>query len=164
LFQDPDFILNVCEKYYIQNTKKPILLSIPSFFALDWAQQFSGLIKNRYPEKKIIVGGRWVVGNNTELIKSYMGVDLVVPGLVGKNILNIVETLANQKTKHETVSNILKDSESIEYKHLYERDLFQPSIIASTGCGMGCSFCEEKNIKLSKLKSTKVVADEMCSR
>ncbi|AEG00369.1 B12-binding domain-containing radical SAM protein [Methylomonas methanica] len=161
LFDPPSTILNICEQYGISGTRNPILLSIPSFFALEWARTLSALIKEYYPNKTIIVGGRWVIGNQDQWIKSYLGVDLVIPGLVGANILDIVTSMNKFSTMASATKFRSNNSTTIEYRHLHEKDLFQPSIEVSTGCGMGCSFCEEKDIKLSKLKPATIVAEEM---
>jgi len=161
LFDTPSTTLNICEQYGIRDTRNPILLSIPSFFALEWAQTFSSLIREYYPDKKIIVGGRWVIGNQDQWMKSYLDVDLVVPGLVGANILDIVSLMNTYATQTSATQFRSNNFATTEYRHLHEKDLFQPSIEVSTGCGMGCSFCEEKDIKLSKLKSATIVAEEM---
>ena len=161
LFDTPSTTLNICEQYGIRDTRNPILLSIPSFFALEWARTLSSLIREYYPDKTIIVGGRWVIGNQDQWIKSYLGVDLVVSGLVGANILDIVSMMNTYATKTSATQFRSNNFTTTEYRHLHEKDLFQPSIEVSTGCGMGCSFCEEKDIKLSKLKPAAIVAEEM---
>ncbi len=147
LFEKPAHTLELCKLLKIDDNTNPILLSIPSFFALEWAKEFSNQVKVFLPTKKIIVGGRWVVGNNKEWLKSYLNVDLVIPGLVDMEILDIISTLS-QRNKYTAVSSQGIDTR-IDYRYLYERHLFQPSIEVSNGCGMGCSFCEEKDIKLS---------------
>ena len=163
LFESPEFVLHICEKQGIRNSSSPILLFVPSFFALEWARMFSVLVRRYYPEKLIIVGGRWVIGNNAMWIKSHLGVDFVVPGLVGDNILSIVTSQSACMSKPITSKAQQRNSTTIEYNYLHDKDLFQPSIEVSTGCGMGCSFCEEKDIKLSKLKNAQIVAEEMFS-
>lgn len=158
LFDLPYHTFSVCKKFGIEENKNPILLSIPSFFALEWAKEFSNQIKNNFPNKKIIVGGRWVIGNNPEWLRSFLNVDLVVPGLVGAEILNIVNLMVKKNKLVYIKSN---NKNNIDYRYLYERQLFQPSIEVSNGCGMGCSFCLENNIPLSKLKSASDIAKEM---
>ena len=157
LFDTPDDTLKVCKQLGINDNSIPILLSIPSFFALDWAKEFASQVKTLSPSKKIIVGGRWVVGNNEAWLKSYLNADLVVPGLVGSEIVDIVNVFSQMPMKQ----NNHGIGSSINYRFLYERHLFQPSIEVSNGCGMGCLFCEERNIPLSKLKTASVVAKEM---
>lgn len=163
LFDMPEDTLEICKQLQIENDNTPLLLSIPSFFALEWARRFVKIIKKSLPNKKIIVGGRWVVGNNEEWFKSYLNVDLVVAGLADTKIVDIVDSITNfNRVAHNHFTQ--KDNLSvIDYEYLYERHLFQPSIEVSTGCGMGCSFCEERDIVLSKLKSASITAQEMKS-
>jgi len=158
LFNTPSYTFEICKTIGINDSDIPILLSIPSFFALEWAKQFSNIIKTLMPNKKIIVGGRWVVGNNEKWLKSYLNVDLVVSGLIGIEIVNIVDSFS--KNGLVKLQNKIIDI-PMDYNYLYERYLFQPSIEVSHGCGMGCSFCEEKNMPLSKLKSASLVVREM---
>lgn len=162
LFDKPAHTFETCKRLEISGDNVPILLSIPSFFALEWAKEFSSQVKSLFPTKKIVVGGRWVIGNNEKWLTSYLNVDLVVSGLVGNEILDIVSTFANGSKR--AISSTLKRESidtKIDYRYLYERYLFQPSIEVSNGCGMGCSFCEEKDIALSKLKSPALISDEM---
>jgi hypothetical protein len=163
LFYKPADTLGICNQLGINDNDNPILLSIPSFFALEWAREFASQVKLLNPTKKIIVGGRWVIGSNEKWLKSYLNVDLVVPGLVGTEIVKIVNDLTQNKIKKmmSMKQEIHSVGTSINYRLLYERHLFQPSIEVSNGCGMGCSFCEERNISLSKLKLASVVAKEM---
>ena len=60
LFSPEDFFNKLEEKSLIKNTKYPIFISIPSFFAITWTQKFIIILKNKFPNKKIIIGGRWV--------------------------------------------------------------------------------------------------------
>lgn len=161
LFDLPTYTIETCIKLGMSDNNNPILLSIPSFFALEWAKQFSNNVKMLMPAKKIIVGGRWVVGQNEEWLKTYLNADLVVSGLVGKNnIADIINSISKNLLDESMPISWHSDS-AMDYNCLYERHLFQPSIEVSSGCGMGCSFCEEKDIKLSKLKSAVAVAKEM---
>lgn len=165
LFDSPLHTFELCKSLGVQNETTPILISVPSFFALEWAKEFSSIIKAHFPEKKIIVGGRWVVGNGREWIKKKLGVDLVVPGVVGEEIVALVSSLSVDKIidfdrRNKTTT---LDEARINYEYLHDRYLFQPSIEVSSGCGMGCSFCEEKSIPLSKLKPASLVASEMKS-
>lgn len=163
LFDSPDKIFSLCRDFGIHTVKTPILLSVPSFFALEWAKEFVSLVKTSFTGIKIIVGGRWVIGNSAKWIKHYLNVDLVVPGVVGKEIVSLVTSFSLEKSTslNPIASREIFIENSINYELLHERQLFQPSIEVSSGCGMGCSFCEEKDIPLSKLKPASLVAKEM---
>lgn len=158
LFNEPEHTLKVCGELGLFNTDVPILLSIPSFYALEWAKLFIQLVKKCSDKKPIIVGGRWVVGGNEEWIKGYLNADLVVPGLIQNEIIDIVNSVSKiyiNKKVQDNYENV------INYSYLHESYFFQPSIEVSHGCGMGCSFCEEKDLPLSKLKTPAIVAKEM---
>lgn len=163
LFNLPNKTFELCKNLGIHNEATPVLISIPSFFALEWAKEFSALIKDSFPKKKIIVGGRWVIGSGHEWIKKYLDVDLVIPGVVGKEIVGLVSSLNLDTIKSNINTSRTYVENKINYEYLHDRHLFQPSIEVSSGCGMGCSFCEEKSIPLSKLKSASLVASEMKS-
>jgi hypothetical protein len=140
LFHDPKTTFNTCLELGLFDNDSPVLLSIPSFYALNWAKIFISFVKKYKANKRVIAGGRWVVGSNEEWVKTYLNVDLVVPGLVENEIINIV----NSVSKIVIPKLVLKKQDSvINYDYLYENHLFQPSIEVSHGCGMGCSFCEE---------------------
>ena len=68
-------------------SRYPLMLSIPSYYALPWAQEFCRHAKGRDPDCKIVVGGRWVVGPDPEWFRRIMPeADHVVPGL-GESII-----------------------------------------------------------------------------
>jgi len=58
--------------FKFQRIKHPVLVSVPSFFAIDWANDFIKAVKNINSKLKIIVGGRWVINANIDWIKSKM--------------------------------------------------------------------------------------------
>ncbi|MGY0555082.1 B12-binding domain-containing radical SAM protein [Vreelandella sp. 2A-K22] len=138
-------------------SKYPLMLSIPSFYALSWAQQFCQLAKAADPDCKLVVGGRWVVGPDPAWLQTKLPeVDTLAPGLSepyivgflnGNQILNHIEApTPNFTLNHQLVEN---------YSH------YQPSIEASRGCGMGCMFCEERNIPIEKLVSPLNIAKSL---
>ena len=53
------------------DTNYPIFLSVPSFLALSWAEEFVKKAKEKY-NTKIVLGGRWTIDNNLEWIKNKM--------------------------------------------------------------------------------------------
>ncbi len=133
----------------------PILLSIPTFFSIPWARQFSRLIKKTNPSQKIIVGGQWVMNNRVDWIYSIIPeIDLVVCGMSDDSIVEIVSknTLEYQMTQQGNlyfISNSKMPKSFLRYELLDEWHRFHPSIEISRGCGRGCSFCVERSIKLT---------------
>lgn len=60
----------------------PLMVSIPSFYALDWAKAFCALAKKADPDCRIIVGGRWVVGPDVAWLRTKLPeADILVEGL-----------------------------------------------------------------------------------
>lgn len=60
-FDSPASVFDRCLSLGMGESGFPILVSIPSFYAVSWANEFNELVKNRFPSIRIIVGGRWVV-------------------------------------------------------------------------------------------------------
>lgn len=160
LFNTPEETVCACITYGIKESSFPILLSIPSFYALEWSREFIAIIKIMCPGKQVIVGGRWVIGNNPVWLKTYLNADMIVPGRVENEIIDIIRNSASC-TRRIGYSSQVASNESINYKCLHEAELFQPSIEVSSGCGMGCTFCEERDQALTKLKPASAVATEM---
>ena len=138
----------------------PLLLSIPSFYALAWSQRFTDRVKKLLPSKKIIVGGRWVVDSDPAWIRSKLpSVDTFVHGLVGNEITRIVSQ-PDAIHVHGLNSRSVPDF-NLHHPLVDYFTEFQPSIEASRGCGRGCHFCAERNIALTRLKDPDVLASHM---
>ncbi len=138
-------------------TSNPIMVSIPSFYALDWAKVFCALAKRFYPNSRIIVGGRWVVGPDAAWLRTKLPhADVFVEGL-GEPI---IESLMNETPDLRRLSASMP---KFTLDHLlvdgYER--YQPSIEVSRGCGMKCVFCEERDIPLEQLRDPGELAASM---
>lgn len=157
LFESPEQTLQICiNELNFLDSQYPLFLSIPSFYALDWSIEFINLIYQIKPEQKIIVGGRWVVGNTIENLQNILPpVDQIVTGL-GETILSSI------LSKYDiTLIRKFSNHYKLNYDLLYERHLYQPSIEISRGCGMGCAFCQEKDEKLTPLKPVAELIDEL---
>lgn len=144
-------------KLGILPTSMPLMVSIPSFYALGWAKAFCKFAKRFDPGCRIIVGGRWVVGPDVAWLHAKLpDADLLVEGL-GEPIIEslLTETPDLRKlsapTPKFTLNHLLVDG--------YER--YQPSIEASRGCGMKCVFCEERDIPLEQLRDPDDLAASM---
>lgn len=144
----------------IENLKMPILISIPSFLAVGWTQNFIKKVKLLNSDIKIIVGGRWVIDNNVEWIKNKLpDVDLFISGLGDKVIYNALINELSEK------GEVLQGSECGVFDHLNYTLLnnyveYQPSIEISRGCGMGCQFCVEGKFKATIPKEPDKVIEE----
>ena len=140
-------------------TRHPIMLSLPSFYALGWARDFCRRLKAAHPECIIVAGGRWVTGPDPAWLRSKLPeLDLVVSGLGESVIRGLVDTgvTAVGEQARPQVPDFPLDHRLVD-----GFEAFQPSIEASRGCGMGCAFCEERDIPLSKLRDPALLADYM---
>lgn len=136
---------------------RPLMVSIPSFYALPWAQAFCQLIRELDPEARIVVGGRWVVGPDVEWLRAKLPeADVLVPGL-GEPVLNSLLTDEPDLRRLQSPTPDFTLNHRLVRGHLR----YQPSIEASRGCGMGCAFCEERDIRLEKLRSPELIAKSM---
>jgi radical SAM superfamily enzyme YgiQ (UPF0313 family) len=164
-FSKPIDIFNNCKELGLIHSKNPLLISIPSFYAISWVNEFIYLLKEEINTVKIILGGRWVIGERIDLMKKLVPqADMIISGLADSTIINIVKSLIYRIPKNLTD---IKRKEYVypylDYSLLFERNLYHPSIEVSRGCGMGCSFCQEKDEKLNPLKKPKTIIDEIKS-
>ncbi len=135
-------------------SQQPIMLSLPSFYALAWAQAFTMQLRIRHPEARIIVGGRWVTGPDPDWLHGLLPhVDQIVPGLADGLIHHLVDPAVDR-----VPSPGLPDA-GLDHTLVEAFGTFQPSIETSRGCGMGCVFCEERDIRLSALRPAERLAD-----
>ena len=153
------FVNEIREKGYL-NTRYPIMLSITSFYALTWAQEFTKELKLRFPKFRIILGGRWVIGEDSEWLSQKLPfVDLIVGGLAESKILDLVRGIEYSKASTNPQNRTIDFNLNHTLVEDYQK--FQPSIEASRGCGMGCAFCEERSIPLTPLKSPEMLIEHL---
>lgn len=137
------------------NTPYPIMLSLPSFHSLEWAQQFCRLLKASSPQKTIVAGGRWVTTPDPEWLRLRIPeLDRIVSSLGERVVGELVGMMGG-----EAVNDAAPPPFPLNHWLVEGFEDFQPNIEASRGCGQGCAFCEERAIRLSKLRAPEVVAD-----
>ncbi|HCO23310.1 MAG: radical SAM protein [Gimesia sp.] len=142
-----------------------VLLSIPSSLAIQWSREFCDEVMQLNSKARIIVGGRWVVGDDPNWLKVRLPlVEDIVAGTAENKIVSILgEVCPIPTVKNPQVLQNLQRFTSyprLNYSLLEKPTDFQPSIEVSRGCGMGCSFCVERNDKLNPLRSPKQIVDE----
>lgn len=159
-FDSPETTLSVCIEQGILISSAPVLISIPSFYAVSWANEFLAKLKSLSPKKKVVIGGRWVIDGQIESMKRLVPLaDIVFDGMAEQHILKLVLGNENAIQLYSEKSGLGMDA-SLDYSLLYERELYQPSIEISRGCGMKCSFCQEKDEPLTPLKKPLKILQE----
>lgn len=139
----------------LRETEHPILISLPSFYAVEWTRDFIRLAKEERPGLRFILGGRWVVDGRPDLLKALIPeadeiVSGLAEGLIGDLVLS--QRRSGPVRSKESLADEVRVS-CLDYGLLNQRELYQPSVEVSRGCGMGCSFCQERSESLQPLKS-----------
>lgn len=159
-FEDPeDFVFDLHTRGFLTSTH-PILVSLPSSFALPWARAACTTIRTVVPGNRIVVGGRWVVANDQNWIKSQLPqANEFIEGLAENRIEQIIDPhICPALPRFQLDSSFMP---SPNYMLLDKWQEFQPSVEVSRGCGMHCSFCAESDVPLSAIKLPGKVADEL---
>jgi hypothetical protein len=157
--EDPGLFLDRLFSDAILPSRHPVMLSLPSFYALTWAQTFCRLLRARDPESRIVAGGRWVVGPDPDWFRGKIPeVDTLSTGL-GESVIG---DLVRMRSATAPITGF-RGLPPFPLNHRLVRDYenYQPSVEASRGCGMDCAFCEERAIRLSKLREPTLLADYM---
>lgn len=151
---EPADVLTLLLDKGIFPSRLPVMLSIPSFYALPWAQIFCQLVRDADPDARIIVGGRWVVGPDPDWLHAKLPeANLLVPGLAEPVIASLLTNVPDLRRLPAPTPDIV-----LKHPLVSGFERYQPSIEASRGCGMGCAFCEERDIRLEKLRAPEQIA------
>lgn len=141
----------------IYNECECFLLSIPSYYSITWCMKFCEIVKLKY-NKKIIVGGRWVVDHHTAWIQEKLKyVDTIIEGFGEKKLAEYFmfpgwESINDGNTKC---------FDWLDYELLYDFKKYQPCIEISRGCGAGCQFCADKKHKRLRNKPVDIIMREL---
>lgn len=163
-FDEAKQTFDACNQAGLAETEIPIFVSIPSFYAVSWAKKFIALVKSQMSHRTVIVGGRWVVDGRPDLLRNVLEqADVIVEGLAEGKMDELFQKyilphVGNKKIRLMQAAKVLS---TLDYSLLSNRNQYQPSIEVSRGCGMGCSFCQEKDEPLSKLKPAEIILSEL---
>lgn len=132
------------------------LLSIPSYYSMSWCARFCEIVKQKY-QKTIIVGGRWVVDNHVDWIKTQLKhADVIIEGFGEQKLARYFNFPGWEKIPDGSQ----KCFDWIDYKLLYDYNKYHPCIEISRGCGAGCQFCADKsNIRLPNKSVNTIMAE-----
>lgn len=151
-FSEPREFSDYCVKLGIVDTQFPVFISIPSFYAISWVNEFTKILKIELKIREIVIGGRWVIdGESSQLAQLLPYTDKIIDGLGENQISTILSRVVGN------ISGYIP----LNYALLDKRKLYQPSIEVSRGCGMKCNFCQERYEKLQPLKSPLMIISEV---
>ncbi len=133
------------------------LLSIPSYYSISWCKDFCETVKKRY-QKRIIIGGRWVVDNHADWVKEKLVyVDSIIEGFGEQKLARFFDL-----PQWENVPDgCTQCFDWLDYEVLYDYKKYQPCIEVSRGCGAGCHFCADKDNKRLPNKPIKKIECEL---
>ncbi len=135
-----------------------IMLSIPSLYSISWCKEFCKTVKENF-DIKIIVGGRWVVDNRVDWIKSTLiYIDDVITGFGEQRLFDMFSTA---KVTDDICDGSKKCFDWLDYSLLYGYEKYQPCIEISRGCGSGCQFCADKTNRRTPNKEVSLISAEL---
>ena len=140
----------------LKDLQNPLLLSMISFIQLSWVQKFTKMIKKKYPNVLIKLGGRYVVDECEEWLREKLPyVDFFCKGCPDDN----AEILL-LKEDNPSVLFPQKPFEDLNYALLYNYERYQPSIEVGRGCCFKCDFCLESNYRQLKTRKPEDIIKE----
>lgn len=133
------------------------LLSIPSYYSMSWSARFCETVKRRY-RKPILVGGRWVVDNHADWVRSKLRyADHIIEGFGERKLAQYFRIPGWEKIPDGSA----RCFDWLDYRLLHDYKRYQPSVEISRGCGSGCQFCADKANRRIPNKDDALVAAEL---
>lgn len=165
-FERPETIVGEVRSIASRTRIAGFFLSCPSFLSLDWLRRFSALIRDDFPDCFQLLGGRWVVDSLGSSPPAQIAtVDALHLGLGEPGIAEAVARVGGSNFFRRTsaATRVFEQTglSSLDYTKLLKSDHFVPSFEVSRGCGAGCHFCAEADVKLTSLKPPRLLANEI---
>ena len=147
-------IINASD-FNLSTIKTPVIISIVSFFSIDWCNELTRIIKTEYG-LKCIVGGKYVVDGNIMWLKEKLP---YVFRFIEGDGEEIIESVLEDKSTHSQIHNI--PYQRLDYSLVHDYKKYNPYIELSRGCGRGCPYCADSCRKASKIKNAKNIINEL---
>ncbi len=166
-FRAPELLVRVLAREGAITPPAVVCLSLPSFFSVPWARRFALELKAKHPEVRLILGGRWVIGNDDSWIRRMIPwADLAVAGTAERRIVDIVSasehhvSYAANAVRQEAPASC-DEFPDHDFGLNYEYLKYQPTVECSRGCGLGCAFCVERETPMTRMRAPTKVADAL---
>jgi hypothetical protein len=164
-----DFMARRDLRAVLMNTDFPVFLSLPSGKAVPWAAEFLRLVKELRKDVKVVIGGRWVLREDVSWLRPALGGgDLFVFGTAERRIVDLLRpenwnsVAYTDRTFPGSCPELpLPDLPDLDYTLLAGYPEYTASLEVSRGCGMGCSFCLERDVPLQTLRTPANVVENL---
>lgn len=145
----------------LKQIEYPIFVSVPSFWAVQWAIDCIYKLKEINTACKVILGGRWILDQNSDWAKKkFPQVDFFSYGCPDDYVESLLDENNWEKYK-DFVGKATKLFSNLNYSLLNNYKQYQPVIEANRGCGNKCDFCVEKDSPSFDLKKPNETIDEI---
>jgi hypothetical protein len=167
-YSDPESCAQNMASAGLLSSDHPLFLSLPSHLAVSWAERFLREACAIRRNLQVVLGGRWVVGRDSTWLKRKLPVaDLIVYGTAEDRILDLLDDRrwrtipGTDMTDSDVPPMMPPPTGRLRYDLIDNFRSYHPSIEISRGCGRGCAFCEERDVRLTQMRAPEEVIAAM---